>query len=54
MLEISDKIKVMPVKKLKPWVEAREKENRNSDWKDALAKLKESYAKGTGKKCKQD
>ena len=55
MLTISENIKKLPKKELKKWIANREKEERNQDWKDELAKLKEKInAKGTGGKSKDD
>lgn len=54
MLHISENIKKLPKKDLKKWVAVKEKQNRSQDWKDQLAKLKESYASGTGSEGKED
>jgi len=53
MLHISEHIKKLPKKDLKKWVSNREKLEAQ-DWKDELAKLKETYAKRTGTKSKKD
>ncbi len=54
MLHISEHIKKLPKKDLKKWVANREKVVKTQDWKDELAKLKESYAKRAGSKSKDD
>jgi hypothetical protein len=54
MLQISEDIKKLPKKQLKKWVEAKEKQHKTQDWKDQLAKLKESYVSRTGTKSEDD
>ena len=53
MLNISDKIKQLPKKDLLKWIAQREKVEKSDDWKEQLAKLKESVSR-TGKKSKED
>jgi hypothetical protein len=55
-LDISENIKRLPKKDLKKWVSEREKENRNQDWKDELAKLKKQMenVERAGRKSKKD
>jgi flagellar motility protein MotE (MotC chaperone) len=56
MLSINENIRKLPKKELKKWIAAREKkQNLSQDWKDELAKLKESMnVKRTGTKSKCD
>jgi len=54
MISIGENIKKLPKKELKKWIAVREKENRNQDWKETLAKLKERYVQGTGAKSEND
>jgi hypothetical protein len=58
-ITISDKIKKLPKKDLRRWINQREKSKKvqeSKDWKDELEKLKKRMedAKGAGEKSKVD